>query len=137
MVNAEIFYGSDGLTAALSGHAGFAPKGQDIVCAGISALALALTEALNIIVTPSDVNEMNFKFNDGEFFVNISGIEDSGLYKAIRSIFLMFQLGLSKISESYPENISVNVFNLPLGDDYNGTSEQTMTKERKEEKKWI
>ena len=123
---------------ALAGHAGFAPKGLDIVCAGISALTIALSEAVGSVVKPSDADEIMLSFADGEFYLNIGGIKSFEAYKTIRSVFLMFQLGLSRIAESYPENITLDVFNRPLGDDdYNDTSEQTMIKERKEESEWI
>lgn len=31
---------------SISGHANFAPKGQDIICAGVSALYIAVTNVL-------------------------------------------------------------------------------------------
>ena len=34
----------DGLTVTARGHAGFAPRGQDIVCAGVSTLLAAAAE---------------------------------------------------------------------------------------------
>ena len=119
----------------IEGHAGYARHGKDIVCAGISALTIALTEAVNCILKPSDADEIMFSFADGEFYLNIEGVKSSDVYKTVRSVFLMFQLGLSKIAGSYPENIILNVFDRPFGDDYNGTSEQTMIKDRKEERK--
>ena len=137
MVDAGIFYGRDSLTVTLSGHADFAPKGLDIVCAGVSALTIALSEAVSAVVKPSDADALMLSFSDGEFYLNIGGIKSFDAYKTMRSVFLMFQLGLSKIAESYPENIRLDVFNLPVRDDYNDTSEQTMIKERKEETEWI
>ena len=137
MVDAGIFYGRDKLTVVLSGHAGFAPKGLDIVCAGVSALTIALSEAVSCTVKPSDADEITFTFADGEFYLNIAGVKSFDAYKTMRSVFLMFQLGLSRIAESYPENIRLDVFDLPVRDDYNDTSEQTMIKERKEETEWI
>ncbi len=39
----------DGSKIIVKGHAGFAPPGQDIVCAGISALTQTLVQALDVL----------------------------------------------------------------------------------------
>lgn len=46
MIRAAFFQREGRLCASIRGHAGFAPAGKDIVCAGASALALTLATCL-------------------------------------------------------------------------------------------
>ena len=47
MVEAKFYRGGEGsLHMVLSGHAGAGPKGHDLVCAGVSALACTLGRAV-------------------------------------------------------------------------------------------
>lgn len=46
MICAAFFHREERLCVCIQGHAGFAPAGKDIVCAGASALALTLASCL-------------------------------------------------------------------------------------------
>ncbi len=133
MVDVKIYSGENSFIVTGNGHAGFAPKGQDIVCAGVSALCMALLNAVTYSVETVFVEALETRISDGSFFLGIKGISDPELLKAVRLFIYMFQTGMEKIEISYPENVNVRLFNLPERDDYNGTSEQTMNEnERKE-----
>ena len=134
MVDAKIYFTVDGFEASLSGHAGFAPKGQDIVCAGVSALVMSLADTVENAIKLSDIGALEIKAADGEFYIHVGGISSAELYNDLNAYFHMFRLGLEKIQQEYPDYIKVSMFVQPLEDEYNDTSEQTMTKERKEAK---
>ena len=78
----------------VSGHSGYAQKGQDIVCAGISSLTWALAaqlsrESLLLIVTESDGN-MEIKYAPGaEPYLD------------------MYQTGVELIEVKYPDYVTV------------------------------
>ena len=87
----------DGLK--VEGHAGYGPKGQDIVCAGIT----ALTETL--LVSLADLTEDTFKEDISPGRVEIKWKD---LSKAGRLLVDSFFLGFCSIASMYPENAAIN-----------------------------
>lgn len=83
----EVRYDRDNRSISVSGHAGYAPKGQDIVCAGVSSLVYIL------------VNGCKCRIEGETVFVS----ENTPVYDAVL-------MGLKKISENYPKNIRVVSF---------------------------
>ena len=82
----------DGMTKIhLKGHAGYAVKGYDIVCAGVSALYQTL------ILTLPDVTETQVSYENGEHIIAVKNTHESDLL--IRS----FLTGYESIAEEYPE----------------------------------
>lgn len=47
MIRIHYDYNRDHHSLRITGHAGYAPRGQDIVCAAVSGIAFALQEYLN------------------------------------------------------------------------------------------
>ena len=70
---------------SVEGHAGAGPRGQDIICAGVSALVIALERAAPGIV--------------GDGFALFAGGEEAA-YRVIAG-------GLSALAERYPEHIKM------------------------------
>ncbi len=134
MINAEITYGNRSYMAKLTGHAGFAPKGQDIVCAGVSALSAALHKAVSDFASRENTAYFSVEINDGCFEMRVLGIRDREAEKRFEAFFAMFFDGLFEIEREYPENLKINMFEFPFGDNDNDTSEQTMTTREKEVK---
>lgn len=86
----RIMYDPEELILKLSGHAGSAPKGQDLVCAAVSALFGALQLSEDIAVAKND---------DGSFTaVNICA---GGM-----NAFRLIAHTLEQLSRQYPEYIS-------------------------------
>lgn len=79
------------------GHAGYAKRGQDIVCAGVSALMDALGDALIEHSERSEVTE-----TDGRSFLVVKEPTDTD-----RLIVDVFMAGLEAIARSYPEYVRV------------------------------
>ena len=134
MINAEISYGDAGYMASISGHACFAPKGQDIVCAGVSALTAALYKTASGFISSENAAYYSVEINEGCFEMRVLGIKDSESAKRLEMLFLMLFEGLFEIERQYPENLKLNMFEFPFGDKDNDTSEQTMTENREEDK---
>jgi len=83
----------------LSGHAGFAEEGQDIVCAGISALSIAAVNGLEhfLSVVPK-VQEA-----DGHLTCQLFGIPEQELEKA-QWILQTMTLGIEQIQTTYGQD---------------------------------
>lgn len=79
----------------ISGHAGYATKGYDIVCAAVSVLSQTITAELN-----------NAVLNDCE------GISVRLIEPNVRNRVLCETLidGLKQIEEQYPKNLKVDVY---------------------------
>ena len=82
----------------IQGHAGYAPPGSDIVCAGISALAETLVMRINnltdnIIAVEDDTGLMDIK---------LESLTEAGML-----LTDSFVIGAKAIAAGYPDNVSV------------------------------
>lgn len=83
----------------LSGHAGFAEEGQDIVCAGVSALSIAAVNGLeHFLPAAPKVQE-----GDGHISCRLLGDSDQDLEKA-QWILQTMVLGIEQIQKAYGQN---------------------------------
>lgn len=78
----------------LRGHAGYAPRGQDIVCAAVSALIYALVAALE---EKGSVREVQIR--PGQ--VSVAGTEDCA------AEFRVIRCGLAQLAARYPQCVQV------------------------------
>ena len=84
--------------AVITGHAGYAPIGYDIVCASISALFCNLVYSLQELTGA----RIRYKMDAGQsYIVYKNGGEGAELLN--RS----FLLGVTEIAGAYPENVRV------------------------------
>ena len=99
MITVEIFHQEDGKITGFSasGHSGTAPRGEDIVCAGVSSLAdsayLGITEYLHRNVISKD--------SSGELQLMLEGRPD----ERTEAILETMLLGLMEFSRAYPKAI--------------------------------
>ncbi len=85
----------------VNGHAGYAPDGEDIVCAAISALTITTMNSIETIVgEPFDYKEDQEK-GLMLFRLGSTGSRDAQLL--LRSMVL----GLSQIQDSYPKYLKL------------------------------
>lgn len=124
-VNCSVARGSAALY--LKGHALYAPRGQDIVCAAVSSLCIALAGALS---EEKKINENGFTFisasDDGELLLKAEKFSDNGTALRILSWFTLVLNGLASLEKLYPRCISVKKDIIPLRINNIDTSEQTM-----------
>ena len=83
----------------VSGHAQAAPHGQDIVCAGVS----ALTQSAIMGIERHLRREIDLRQDAGSLKVKLSGQPDS-LTGAILETML---LGLTEIAKLYPKSVRI------------------------------
>ena len=94
------------MTLVASGHAGGGEKGQDIICAGLSALTQAL------LFTLQDAKKrgrcaLKWKIDEDSGDLRIDCRPYSGYYAEIRAYFRVIMKGLNSMAEVYPENIKI------------------------------
>ncbi|MGN1014280.1 MAG: ribosomal-processing cysteine protease Prp [Butyricicoccus sp.] len=82
----------------VTGHACCAPRGQDIVCAAVSALVQCLVRALDVL-TPG---RAECRANPGDAAITIRHpSEDTQLLTDA------FRIGIADIAAAYPDNVSL------------------------------
>lgn len=77
---------------SVSGHANYAPHGQDIVCAAVSALYTTIT---NCLIEKYDAS------------VDKTEVVQVGIVKESQDMINLLYKGLLDIGEQYPDNIKV------------------------------
>ena len=101
----------------IKGHAGFAPPGQDIVCAGVSALFLSMILSADELTS----DETSCELSPGSSWFRYESLSEE-LDLLVRSFFI----GVRNIADAYPECVAVSVY------ESNGTgSERVGTEEER------
>lgn len=96
MIHACMTNSGKELSLCMEGHAGYAERGNDIVCAAASMLAQALVFALEGV---TDIN-LDVRMQPGKLFVA------AGATQTTEPMFRMCMVGLKALAEKYPKNIS-------------------------------
>ncbi len=98
----------DGYVFSCEGHAGYAEDGRDIVCAGVSALCIALVERLKTLCREGVANVRRLDVRDGalyaEFAYEGDKREDLLLGAAVETVME----GLRAVAAMYPEHVFVD-----------------------------
>ena len=90
----RVQYNDQNTVMIISGHAGYAEKGSDIVCAAVTALAGTLERCIQ------ERREGNCAWDSGETAFHAEGTEN------LRPCFETVVTGLKMLAEEFPEYIS-------------------------------
>lgn len=106
MINYQADVCTDRYIVSIEGHAGYAPKGSDIVCAASSALAFALLEAVKRMDEGGEVSNLFHSVTNGSFQIDFTvkdfaGEKAEAIVDTITDAFLMLE-------EHYPEYVMVS-----------------------------
>lgn len=93
---------------AISGHAFFAEKGNDIVCAGVSAVSIGAINAVHALtgITP----EIEQK-DDGFLHCILPEISEGDAYEKMQLLFEGMTVSLQTIEEEYGQYIQITFKN--------------------------
>lgn len=86
----------DGL--AVTGHAGYAPVGHDIVCAGVTALVISLEASLKSLTE----DKIESSISPGRVEIHYKNPSE-----AAKFLIDSFFLGICKIAREYPEYVGI------------------------------
>lgn len=88
-------------TLAVLGHAGYGEYGKDIVCAGVSALVLALVGWIENNHCKTECISIDDR--GGEVLIACNGDEQTD------AVFNMALIGLEQIASSYPDHVQIDI----------------------------
>ena len=91
----SIQYKRDNLELQIAGHAGYAEKGRDIVCAAVTALAGTLERCMK------EAGEGSCEWKEGETCFTASGTEN------LRPCFETVVTGLKMLAEEFPDYVTI------------------------------
>ncbi|SLK14520.1 MULTISPECIES: ribosomal-processing cysteine protease Prp [unclassified Paenibacillus] len=105
MIIVQIFRNDDGSIDRFSikGHANFAKRGEDIVCAGVSAVTVG---TVNSIETLTGV-EMDAKMKNGFLSASLPVLEKDATWSQVQLLLESMVLMLTDIAESYGKYIQI------------------------------
>jgi len=105
MIKVEVWRNPRGEIAAfrVKGHAGYAERGQDIVCAGVSTLSQSALLGLKRFLS----SDYTLKLEDGLLQVSIPDSLNQDDRNNANVILETMLLGIHQIAENYPRNIKI------------------------------
>lgn len=107
MIKIEMMDTDKGYSLAASGHAGYAPAGQDIVCAAVSVLAQTLANKVEAAARSGRL--LTSCVQHGETFV-VQALPKPGPNNLmVASWFDFVEEGLRALAEAYPDNVELMV----------------------------
>ena len=95
----------DGLKVTASGHAGFAPRGQDIVCAGVSTLLAAAAETAARMRRDGLLEECTVRLEPGDAEIAMKPTPE-GSAKA-EAVMEMLTAGAELLEDAYGQYVVI------------------------------
>lgn len=110
MITVHIFRLSDGSIRGFSvkGHANYAIAGEDIVCAGVSAVTVGTVNSIEALTGVQLDAEMEHGFLSAYL---PSGIQDNNIYPQVQLLLESLVVMLKSIVDSYGEYIQIKQYN--------------------------
>lgn len=82
----------------VSGHAGHAPPGQDIVCAGMTALVQTLAESIQALTEDT----ITYEISPGRADIYYGNLSEKS-----RTLVDSFFIGVCLIADDFPDNVRI------------------------------
>lgn len=82
----------------VSGHAGYAEAGKDIVCAGVTALTTSLVKSLNDLTE----DKIEYELSTGRVDIHYGNLSEAG-----KLLVDSFFIGICLIANEYSDNVRV------------------------------
>lgn len=82
----------------VKGHAGYAPHGQDIVCAAVSTLVQTLVVSISEITT----DEIQYDIHPGAVEIKYGNLSEQA-----QALVDSFFIGIRMIADTYPNNVQL------------------------------
>lgn len=92
----EVRVRKNGITVA--GHAGYAPAGKDIVCAGVTALTQTLIKSIEDL----SIDEIKYNISPGWVDIHYGNLSELS-----RNLVDSFFIGILQIADEYPDYVRI------------------------------
>ena len=90
----------------LKGHAGTAPKGEDLVCSAATMLAYTVAQAVQFLFENGHLKKKpKIKIKDGEATIIATPTEEG--YAPVLHTFWVAQCGIHVLQHNYPQNVKL------------------------------
>ena len=90
----------------LKGHAGSAPKGEDLICSAATMLAYTVGQAVQFMYESDQLKKKpNIRITDGEATIIATPKEDA--YAGVLTAFWVAQCGIHVLAHNYPQNVTL------------------------------
>lgn len=105
MVNVRILRREDGKIRGfeVKGHANYAKAGEDIVCAGVSAVTVGTVNSIEALTG----TVMDSRMNNGFLSADVPSMEESGVHEQVQLLLESMVVMLNSIAESYGKYIQI------------------------------
>ena len=90
------------LTLEVTGHAGFAPAGEDLVCAGVTALVYALAQTVEQWAAAPQIS-----LQPGSALIRAKGEQET--LPRLLAAFQTVINGLKLLADQFPEHVSCKI----------------------------
>lgn len=102
MTEVKFDYNGDIRKVEISGHAGYAEQGKDIVCSGISTLSQAYMYFIQELEQKGKAIMVSLLMAEGNFFMvsRAKSPEAEGAFEMLR-------VGLEAMADTYPDNLKI------------------------------
>jgi uncharacterized protein YsxB (DUF464 family) len=107
MIQIDFHVGDNTYELSITGHAGYSTHGNDIVCAGVSAITFTLLGFLDNHM--DDIESISAQTESGRAHVVCKGGGKTAL------AFDMALIGLQQIAMKYPKHVTVDIHPAPGG----------------------
>ena len=109
MITASFSRNDNGITLRLTGHAGMAKKGEDIVCASATILAYTVAQSLQFMYEEGGLEERpHIRLDEGD--AEITAIPKKDTYNEALHTFFVAQVGYHLLAHNYPQYVGLNSF---------------------------
>ena len=111
MIYAEFFTNKEAgsITLKLTGHAGQAEAGKDIVCSAASILAYTVAQALQFVYEEGGLKKKpHLKLEEGNTIIVAKPNEDT--YAEVLHTFFVAQVGFHLLAHNYPQYVTLSSF---------------------------
>jgi uncharacterized protein YsxB (DUF464 family) len=99
MINVKVNYLNDQIDElVVKGHSNFAPKGSDIVCAGVSAIVIG---GINAIISLVKDQKVDYEVNDG--YVKLNNLNNIEVQNILKVVIIQ----LKSVEDSYSKHIKI------------------------------
>lgn len=103
----EIIYYRRYARVTVKGHAGTAPKGEDLVCAGVSAIAYTLAANAENLVQTGKAKKPVIRMDEGDAEISVQAV--AGAKMTVEVIFRAICSGFELMAKRYPESVSFTI----------------------------
>ena len=107
----RVNYIKDGsvICISLSGHAGYANVGEDIVCSACSILAYTLAQSLIAMAEDGNLEgEPAIRLDPGDILIRCVPKDDA--FDSVEAVFTFALIGYRLLEHKYPQNVRLKLF---------------------------